>query len=118
VSSSSTFRLETADGVVIATEVAAATSLWARFCGLMMRKELPEGHGLCLRPCSQIHMFFMRFALDVAFVNKDGKVLHVLHGIRPWRISRIVFGAAAAIELNPGVLKKAGVVKGSVVKMV
>ena len=58
--------------------------------GLMGKRELADGAGLYLRPCSSIHMFFMRFPLDVAFVDGDGQVVRLYHGLRPWRMSRIV----------------------------
>lgn len=113
-----TFRLETAAGELVAPTVRVASGLGPRFLGLMGRASLPEDEGLCIQRCSQIHMFFMRFALDVAFVNGDGQVLHVLHAIRPWRISRIVFGAKAAIELPAGTLARHGVTRGTVLKLV
>jgi hypothetical protein len=112
------YRLELADGTLVAEHVVAATSLWTRFCGLMFRRELPEGHGICLRPCNQIHMFFMRFAIDVAFVDRNGNVVHLLNAIKPWRISRIVFKSAAAIELPAGTLAAHSVTKGVKLQMV
>ena len=57
---------------------------WQRFMGLMGRRELGADAGLCLRPCSSIHMFFMRFPLDVAFVDGDGRVVRLYHGLRPY----------------------------------
>ena len=95
-------RLETADGTVVADHLEIADTVWSRFLGLMGRRELPAGHGLLIRPCSSIHMFFMRFALDVLFVDADGRVVRVLHSIRPWRASMPVRGAKAAIELPAG----------------
>ena len=62
-----TLRLETADGTVVAEHCAVAGTFLARFRGLMWRRELPAGEGLCIQNCGSIHMFFMRFALDVAF---------------------------------------------------
>ena len=114
----STFRLETAGGVVVAERVAVAQGFGARFMGLMGRSGLPAGEGLCIQSCNSIHMFFMRFALDVAFVDGEGKVLFALHGIKPWRVSRIVFGSKAAIELPAGTLEEHGVAKGTVLTMV
>jgi uncharacterized membrane protein (UPF0127 family) len=90
----------------------------ARTLGLMFRAELPEGDGLMIRPCNSIHMFFMRFPLDVAFLDRDGVVLHTVHGIRPWRVSRLVRRAKAAIELPAGTLAAAGVEKGTVLRLV
>jgi uncharacterized membrane protein (UPF0127 family) len=112
------FRLETDAGVVVAGHVEVAGSVLSRFRGLMFRDQLQEGHGLALRPCSSIHMFFMRFPLDVVFVDGDGAVVHVYHGLRPWRMSRIVRRAKAAIELPDGTLERAGVRVGDVVRLV
>jgi uncharacterized membrane protein (UPF0127 family) len=111
-------RLVTADGVVVAEHVATASTLWSRFWGLMGRRELPAGHGLAITPCSSIHMFFMRFPVDVAFVARDGTVKRVYHGLRPWRVSRIVRGARTALELPAGTLAAAGVEAGATLQLV
>ena len=111
-------RLETADGRVVAAHVEVASSMWSRFVGLMGRRELPEGHGLALTPCNSIHMFFMRIPLDVVFLDRGGSVVHAYHGIRPWRVSRIVRGAHTAVELPVGTLRQAGVEKGTELRLV
>ena len=111
-------RLETDDGRVVAGHVEIAATAWRRFMGLMFRSELPEDHGLALAPCNSIHMFFMRIPLDVAFLDGDGRVLRAYHGIRPWRVSRIVRGAKAAIELPAGTLQAAAVDRGAVLRLV
>ena len=112
------YRLQTDGGKVVATNVVVAQNMWTRFLGLMGRSELPEGEGLCIKPCNQIHMFFMRIPLDVAFVDGAGVVLHVCHTIRPWRVSRMVGKSKAAIELPAGTLLRAGIEKGSTLTMV
>lgn len=85
--------------------------------GLMGKRELADGAGLYLRPCSSIHMFFMRFPLDIAFIDEDGRVVRLYHGLRPWRMSRIVRRAKAAIELRSGTLAHAGVTVGDLLTM-
>jgi hypothetical protein len=112
------YRLETADGAVVAEHVAVADGILSRLLGLMFRADLPDGHGLALRPCNSIHMFFMRFPLDVLFVDGDGKVLRVLDSIKPWRASTPVRGSKGAIELPAGTAARAGVSRGTVVRMV
>jgi uncharacterized protein len=112
------YRLETDAGVVVADHVEVADSVLSRFRGLMFRDHLPEGHGLALRPCKSIHMFFMRFPLDVVFVDGDGRVVRVLDAIRPWRLSSVVRGAKAAIELPAGTAARTGVRPGTVVHMI
>jgi uncharacterized membrane protein (UPF0127 family) len=110
-------RLETADGRVVAAHVELARSAWRRFMGLMFRGELPAGHGLALTPCNSIHMFFMRIPLDVVFLDRDGAVVRVYDGIRPWRVSRIVRGAHTAVELPAGTLRAAGIEKGAILRL-
>lgn len=112
------YRLETSEGTVIADHVEAAEGMFSRFMGLMFRDSLPAGHGLALRPCNSIHMFFMRFPLDVLFVDGDGRVLRVLDSIRPWRASTLVRGSKAAIELPAGTATRAAVTPGTVVRMI
>ncbi|MGA7987478.1 MAG: DUF192 domain-containing protein [Candidatus Dormiibacterota bacterium] len=111
------FRLVTAGGATVARDVTMADNPWSRFMGLMGKRELADGAGLYLRPCSSIHMFFMRFPLDIAFIDEDGRVVRLYHGLRPWRMSRIVRRAKAAIELRSGTLAHAGVTVGDLLTM-
>jgi uncharacterized membrane protein (UPF0127 family) len=111
-------RLETAQGEVVAEHLEVADGFLRRGLGLMFRSELPAGHGLAISPCNSIHMFFMRFPLDVAFLDREGRVVRTYHGIRPWRASRIVRGAKSAVELPAGTLAAAGVETGTVLRLV
>ncbi len=85
-----------------------ATSLWARSKGLLGRKSLEQGEGLLIDPCSGIHMFFMAFPIDAVFVDKQGTVVHLVLGIRPWRISRYVLRARAVLESPAGTIAETG----------
>jgi hypothetical protein len=109
-------QLLTEDGRVVAGEVERASTFVQRGLGLMFRASLPPEHGLAITPCNSIHMFFMRFALDVAFLDREGRVVRVYRGIRPWRVSRIVRGARTAVELPVGTL--VGVEVGDVLRLV
>jgi hypothetical protein len=86
-----------------------ASSLVARFMGLMGRSSLPEGDGLYL-PDSSIHMMFMRFPIDALFVGRlraDGSrpAVGMREHLPPWRgLVLPVRGAAAVIELPAGTL--------------
>jgi hypothetical protein len=110
-------RVATATGTTVAADVAVADNPYRRFMGLMGQRELKDGTGLYLRPCSSIHMFFMRFPIDVAFIDKDDRVVRLYHGLRPWRMSRVVRRAKAAIELPNGALAEAGVGVGDLLTM-
>ncbi|GAC1327439.1 MAG: DUF192 domain-containing protein [Candidatus Dormibacteria bacterium] len=89
---------------MLVAELEIASTSWSRFVGLMGRASLPAGHGLWIEPCNSIHMFFMRFAIDVLFLDREGRVKKVMLGLKPWRVSPIVFGARTTVELPAGTL--------------
>lgn len=94
----------TTRGTTIATQAIRAAGFLARGRGLMMTAPLQKGGGLVLDPCNSIHMFFMRYPLDVLFLDKDGAVVFMYKGIKPWRVGRIVRGAKLAVELPVGTI--------------
>src|SRR5205823_4011426 len=90
----------TRGGVVCERGVIADRAL-RRMRGLLGRRTLPEGEGILLRPAPSIHTAFMRFPIDVIFVDKDLEVLKVVMGLRPWRVAS-ASGARAVLELAAG----------------
>ena len=111
-------RLTRQDGTEVSKHVTIAGSLWSRFVGLMGRRELADGAALCIRPCSSIHMFFMRFPIDAVFVDADGAIVRVYASIKPWRATWIVRGAKACLELPAGTATKHGLEVGSRLELV
>jgi uncharacterized membrane protein (UPF0127 family) len=90
-------------GITLAASLELATSPWRRFRGLMLRGRLPAGGGLVIRPCSSIHMMFMRFPIDAVFYGRDLVVTRVGRNVRPWiGFSRGGKGAVAVVELPAG----------------
>lgn len=72
--------------------------------GLLGRESFEHGEAIYLAPCQWIHMFGMKFAIDVAFLAKDGRVLAIHHALKPGRVSRLVWRAEGALELPAGTL--------------
>ncbi|MGD9891549.1 MAG: DUF192 domain-containing protein [Dehalococcoidia bacterium] len=105
-------------GVVIADKVEFATSWWARARGLIGRRGLPAGFGLVIRPCGAIHMFFMAIPLDVVHVDGTGRIVNVLHGIKPWRPGPLVPKSRWVIELPAGTAQATGIQVGDVIELV
>jgi uncharacterized membrane protein (UPF0127 family) len=101
---------------VLVSDLEIARTSWSRFVGLMGRQDLPAGRGLWIEPCNSIHMFFMRFAIDVLFLDRGGRVKRVLLRLRPWRVSPIVFGARTVVELPAGTLADRSL-QGKVVRL-
>ena len=68
-------------------------------------RELPMGHALLLSPCSSVHTFGMRFPIDVAFADEQGKVLLVIRDMSSRRVARCA-AAAVALEAQAGELSR------------
>jgi uncharacterized membrane protein (UPF0127 family) len=100
------------NGAVLAERVEHAASIRARLRGLLGRAALPEGEALAIEPCTSIHTFFMRFAIDVAFLSREGRVVRAISDLSPWRATRIYSSAALAVELPAGTLRRTGTVEG------
>lgn len=98
-------------GTVVATQAVAATSFWWRFRGLMFRRGFAGFDGLWLSPTASIHMFWVFFAIDVIWLDRDLRVLKVTPALKPWRLDA-ARGARSAVELPVGALATAGVATG------
>lgn len=96
--------LKTPEGITLSCRV--ADSFFTRFLGLMGRK--PSGEGLLLIPCNSVHTCFMRYDLDVFFLDKDYTVLAIRRSMKPWRMSSIIREARMVLELpsSLGILKE------------
>ena len=91
--------------ILLAQRVVIADSLFTRLRGLMLRPSLPPGEALWLRPCNSIHTLFMRFPIDVVFLEENNRVIKIIHNLQPWQISPLVRGGSSVLELAAGTLK-------------
>jgi uncharacterized membrane protein (UPF0127 family) len=82
----------------------AATNPLSRFLGLMGKPGLEKGHALLINPCSSIHTFFMRFPIDVVFIDRQSRVVKTAEAVKPWRVVLGGKGAHAVLELPAGTL--------------
>lgn len=99
------------NGRLVATTVLTAFDSATRKRGLLQHTSLAEDTALIIAPSYAIHTFFMRFAIDVAFAAKDGRVLKVRTAVPPCRIAG-AWGGFAVIELAAGVLARADTQRG------
>ena len=70
----------------------------------MFSKSLDGFDCLWLKPCSSIHTFFMRYDIDVMFVDKKMKIIKIIRNIKPWRMTLMYFGSAQCLEFSGGFL--------------
>jgi uncharacterized membrane protein (UPF0127 family) len=106
----------TGTGDCIAGPLEVAQTEWQRMVGLLGRDDLPRGRGMVLEDCFAIHTFFMRFAIDVIYVDRAMRVRKVIQGLKPWRMSASL-GAAAVIELGAGTLDGSDVATGDALEL-
>ncbi|MGN0383436.1 MAG: DUF192 domain-containing protein [Eubacterium sp.] len=100
------------DSKLVCENTELANTFIKRFCGLMYRKELPEGEGLLIEPCNQIHTFNMKFAIDTIFLDKDNKIVFIDENIMPGKIRPLIKNARKVLELNSGTIAKLGLQTG------
>ena len=93
-------------GTVLADQAVRARSLVARTIGLIGASALPMGSGMLLDGDNSIHTSFMRFPIDVVFVDDKNNVLNLVHSLAPWRVSPIVWKARGVLELPAGTLAR------------
>ena len=103
-------------GRVVAGTLLTAFDSSSRRRGLLGRDSLPEDSALIIVPSNAIHTFFMRFAIDVAFLSKTGRVLKTCSAIPPWRISW-AWGGFAVVELPAGALARCDTRRGDTLRI-
>ncbi|MBA3842134.1 MAG: DUF192 domain-containing protein [Actinobacteria bacterium] len=96
-----TTTLTTADGTLVCSSCLLAIRPWQRLRGLLGRSGLAAGEGMYFRPAGSIHMFFMRFAIDAIFLDRDLNVIDVERGLQPWKMASRR-GAKVVIEVADG----------------
>jgi uncharacterized membrane protein (UPF0127 family) len=108
----------------LATSIEVASSLWAKFMGLMGRPTLAPDAGLWLPDSNGIHMMFMRFPIDAVFLGRPTSeaggrpVVSVHRALRPWTgLVPLIRGAHGVLELPVGALDASGTQVGDVVRL-
>lgn len=102
---------------LIAHEVKVADNFFARLKGLLGLPSLPHGQALVLSPCNSVHTCFMKFAIDVLFLDSDYRVIHMVEAMKPWKFSPIIKNAAKVVEMPAGSLSRAGINTGDILEL-
>jgi uncharacterized membrane protein (UPF0127 family) len=99
-------------GRTLAGRVVTAETWLSRSRGLLGRDALPEGEALLIRPCRGVHTFFMRFPIDVLFLDRSQRVVAAVSHLEPGRMTRIFFKAGSALELPAGTIARSRTGRG------
>lgn len=84
-----------------ALKVRRAATFPSRLRGLLFMARLQRGEGLLLAPCASVHTAFMRYAIDVVFLDRSGAICKIVPDLRPWRLAACA-GACQTLELAAG----------------
>jgi uncharacterized membrane protein (UPF0127 family) len=95
----------------VATSVHLADTRRARRKGLLGRESIGDDEAMVITPCVAVHTAFMRFAIDVVFVDRAGRAVQIVHDMQPWRMAASV-KAHAVIEMAAGRARACGVALG------
>jgi len=91
-------------GIELGNDITLAASLPARMKGLLGKERLDAGKGLLIRPCKGIHTFFMKFPIDVVFLDKDDRIVALVRDLSPNRLTTVYRKASAVLELPAGTI--------------
>ncbi|MFN7998027.1 MAG: DUF192 domain-containing protein [Bryobacteraceae bacterium] len=96
---------------VLADSADVADTSAKRRVGLLKHTGLDAGQGLWIVPCESVHSFFMKFAIDLVYLDRKRKVRKVRHRMVPWRMS-VCLTAHSILELPAGTVKSTGTERG------
>ncbi len=82
-----------------------------RRTGLLKHSKLDAGAGLWIIPCESVHTFFMKFAIDLIYIDRKRRVRGIVRALRPWRMS-LCLRAHSVLELPPGTIDRSNTQKG------
>lgn len=88
-------------GTLLVPHIRLANGVWSRFRGLMLTRALKEGEGLLIAPCYSVHTMFMRFSIDVIFLDSEDRVTKIAESLRPFRFA-VGRGARRVLEISAG----------------
>lgn len=88
--------------------IAVADRWWPRLRGLLGRPEPEPGEGLLIVPSKGVHMFFMKYPLDVLLLDRERRVVAVHEELRPWRQTPLRREARYALEVPAGTVAATG----------
>jgi uncharacterized protein len=98
-------------GAVVCRRCVLAKNPIRRMKGLLGRQSLEEDEGLLLEPASAVHTWFMRFPIDLAFLDRELRVVRIAPEVRPWRFA-YARKSRSVLELPAGAAAHRGIQTG------
>jgi uncharacterized membrane protein (UPF0127 family) len=102
-------------GNILAEQVMNAYTFFRRLKGLMFTKSLPSGCCLHIRPCRSVHTFFMKYTIDILYLDAQYNIIGVEANLKPGKIGAIYPNSVSVIELPEGAIQQNGIQIGQAV---
>ncbi|KNZ70088.1 hypothetical protein Tfer_1229 [Thermincola ferriacetica] len=102
------YIVNTSAGMVLANKVKVADKWLTRLIGLLNRKNFFAGEALLIKPCKGVHTCFMRFSIDVLFLDMNNAIIGIYKNLPPFRCTKVFSRAFQVIELPAGTVEKTG----------
>jgi uncharacterized protein len=109
--------LNLATGELLARRVRLAYSFSKRLKGLMFTKELSYESALHIKPCRSVHTYFMNYAIDVVYLNREMQIVAIDECLPPKRIGKLYKHAESVVELPSGTVTKTGTKVGHMLQI-
>jgi len=103
-------------GTLVGESIRVADSGLTQIIGLLGERTLPPGHGLLIMPSQGVHTLGMLFAIDIVVLDGEWNVIATRRELRPFRMTRVFWKAAAVLELPAGVVESSRTVKGDILE--
>ncbi|KUO50526.1 MAG: hypothetical protein APF76_07715 [Desulfitibacter sp. BRH_c19] len=103
---------------ILLEEVEIADSFFLRLKGLLGKSSLPHGKGIIIKPCKAVHTMAMSFTIDVAFVDKNNYICHIIDSMLPYKFSPTIRKADYVIEAPASTFKTSGTNLGDKIKLI
>ncbi|MBM3707970.1 MAG: DUF192 domain-containing protein [Actinobacteria bacterium] len=102
--------------ILIFHDIKVAESFFSKLTGLIFKKNLKEGSGLLIENCNNIHTLWMRFSIDVLYLDENGRILHILHSVKPFRFTSSIKGAVMVLEIKSKTAAGLGLQAGDILR--
>lgn len=89
-----------ATGQLLAERVVLANTFFTRLRGLIGRRRLAPAEALWLRPCNGVHTWWMHYAIDVIFLDRELRIVKLVENLRPFRLTAPHRAARSVLEMS------------------
>ncbi|MGZ3692406.1 MAG: DUF192 domain-containing protein [Pseudobdellovibrio sp.] len=96
------YRTTDTNAELLIEQLEVAESFFSRAKGLLGRRHLPGSQALWIKPCRDIHTFFMKFSIDCVFLDNQMQIIKIVPNLGPFKIVGPFWKSSSVIELNSG----------------